>query len=77
LGFSVTFEVAKGSMKVFGLFEKGSVDPIETFEGVLTVIEGKTLRVYGELDPGKEERKLITEIPLMPGQSIHELRSPD
>jgi hypothetical protein len=62
-------------MKSFGLFEKGNPEPLRTFEGVLTVIEGTTGTVYGEPETGKEARKIVAEIPLTPGQSVHELKN--
>jgi hypothetical protein len=61
-------------MKSFGLFEKGNPETLRTFEGVLTVIEGKTVTIYDEPEPGKEGRTVVAEIRLTPGQSVHDLK---
>ena len=55
-------------MKTFGLVEPGATEPSQTFDGVLTILSGTTVTVYGEPEDGKEERRIVMLIPLQAGQ---------
>ena len=62
-------------MKTFGLFDPTNPDhPIQTYEGVLTVLKGTTVTVLGEPEVEDERRVVITEIDPEPGRLLGKLR---
>lgn len=61
-------------MKTFGLFEPGATEPTEAFKGVLTILAGTTVTVYGEPEEGKEGRRIVMAIPLLSGQTVKEVK---
>jgi hypothetical protein len=59
-------------MKIFGLFQSGSPEPIKMFEAVMTVMSGTEVTLLGER--GEDGRRaVIAVVQLQPGQTLHKL----
>jgi len=63
---------AEDDMKTFGLFQPGSLEPVQTYRGMVTVLKDETVTVLGEV--GRDfKREIVAVIPLPPGWTVTEI----
>jgi hypothetical protein len=59
-------------MKLFGLFQPGTPEPLATYEGIMTVISGSEVTIYGERGEDNK-RTVVAVVQLQPGQRINKV----